>query len=305
MEEQAGTSRRMCGAAAAYYLAVESHPEYRQRQRALEIETAQRMAAGPESLIPDEPITIPVVVHVVYDEDSENIPDDQIRSQITVLNQDFGATNPNAPNVPDVWRGFVVDTNIRFALASEDPEGNSTTGITRTQTDRREFGIDDSVKSANTGGVDPWEPDRFANVWVCNLAGGLLGYAQFPGGTDDIDGVVILNTAFGTRGTAAAPYNGGQTATHEFGHYLNLYHIWHPDNTCSDGDEISDTPNQEGPNYGRPEFPHVSCNNGPNGDMFMNFMDYVEDANMFMFTPQQAARMMATLQGPRSSLGRP
>src|SRR5215210_1666168 len=224
MDEQARPSRRMCGAAAAYYLAVESYPEYRQGQRAVEIDTAERLAAGPEALIPAEPITIPVVVHVVYN--------------------------------------------------------------------------DDSAKSAETGGVDPWDPDRFANAWVCNLAGGLLGYAQFPGGPPEIDGVVILNTAFGATGTAARPYNGGQTATHEFGHYLNLYHIWHPDNTCSDGDEVADTPNQAGPNFTAPAFPHVTCDNGPNGDMFMNYMDYVEDADMFMFTPQQAARMLATLQGP-------
>jgi Pregnancy-associated plasma protein-A len=302
MEEQNGSSRRMCGAAAAYYLAVESHPEYRQGQREVEVAIARMLAAGPEALIPDQPITIPLVVHVVYNDDSQNISDEQIESQITVLNQDFAATNPNTANVPDVWAGFVTDTNIRFALASEDPEGNSTSGITRKQTDRTEFGIDDSVKSADTGGVDPWDPDRFANVWVCNLAGGLLGYAQFPGGPPELDGVVILNTAFGTTGTATAPFNGGQTGTHELGHYLNLYHIWHPDNTCSDGDEVADTPNQEGPNYGTPVFPSVSCDNTPSGDMFMNFMDYVDDANMFMFTPQQAARMMATLQGPRSGL---
>jgi hypothetical protein len=302
MDEQVRPSRRMCGAAAAYYLAVESYPEYRQGQRAVEIDTAERLAAGPEALIPAEPITIPVVVHVVYNDESENISDDQIESQISVLNQDYSGTNPNTSNVPSVWQGFIDDTNIRFALASEDPEGNDTTGITRTPTDVTEFFIDDSVKSAETGGVDPWDPDRFANAWVCKLANNLLGYAQFPGGPPEIDGVVILNTAFGTTGTAAPPYNGGQTATHEFGHYLNLYHIWHPDNTCSDGDEVADTPNQAGPNFTAPAFPHVTCDNGPNGDMFMNYMDYVEDADMFMFTPQQAARMLATLQGPRSGL---
>ena len=121
----------------------------------VEIATARMMAAEPETLIPDEPITIPLVAHVVYNDESANISDDQIESQITVLNQDFAATNPNTSNVPDVWAGFVWDTNIRFALASEDPDGNSTTGITRTQTDRSEFGIDNSVKSAETGGVGP------------------------------------------------------------------------------------------------------------------------------------------------------
>src|SRR5215216_4380681 len=268
MEEQVVPSRRKCGAAAAYYLAVEAQPEYRQRQRELEAGTARRMALGPEALAPEAPITIPVVVHVVYNEDSENISDEQIESQITVLNQDFGAENADTGNVPDVWQGLVTDTNIQFAIASEDPAGDSTSGITRTQTDRPGFGIDDSVKSADTGGV------------------------------------VILNTAFGTTGTAAAPFDLGRTATHEVGHFFNLYHIWGLNDDCTGGDRVPDTPNAEGPNYGEPTFPHISCNNGPYGDMFMNYMDYVDDRVMCMFTAQQVARMMATLDGPRSGLGR-
>jgi hypothetical protein len=152
VEEQAVPSRRKCGAAAAYYLAVEAQPEYRQRQRELEAGTAQRMALGPEALAPEAPITIPIVVHVVYNDDSEDISDEQIESQITVLNQDYGAENADIANVPDVWEGLVTDTNIRFVLASEDPAGNDTPGITRTRTDRTGFGIDDSVKSGMPAG---------------------------------------------------------------------------------------------------------------------------------------------------------
>ncbi len=294
----------ICGATAAYYLAVETNPEYRERQRELEENTRQRMALGTAALMVDRPITIPVVVHVVYNEESENISEDQIESQISVLNQDFRGENPNRSKVPEVWKGFVADTNIQFALASEDPAGDTTTGITRTKTDRTEFGIYDTVKSEETGGHDPWPTDRYLNIWVCNLSGGLLGYAQFPGGLPETDGVVIRNTAFGTTGTATAPFNGGQTTTHEVGHFLNLYHIWGMYDDCTGGDMVADTPNAAGPNYGRPNFPSVSCNNGPNGDMFMNFMDYTNDAEMYMFTPQQVARMIATLEGPRSTLGR-
>jgi hypothetical protein len=303
MEEQAVPSRRKCGAAAAYYLAVEAQPEYRQRQRELEVGTAQRMALGPEALAPEAPITIPVVVHVVYNDDSENISNDQIQSQITVLNQDYGAQNADKANVPDVWEALVTDTNIRFVLASEDPAGNSTSGITRTQTNRTGFGINDAVKSADTGGTDPWPTDRYLNMWACTLDGGLLGYAQFPGGPPETDGVVILNTAFGTTGMAASPFDLGRTATHEVGHFFNLYHIWGLSDDCTGGDRVSDTPNAEGPNYGEPNFPQISCNNGPYGDMFMNYMDYVDDRVMCMFTAQQVARMMATLDGPRSGLG--
>jgi hypothetical protein len=134
------------------------------------------------------------------------------------------------------------------------------------------------------------------------LGGGLLGYAQFPGGPAATDGVVILNTAFGSVGTAAAPYNLGRTATHEIGHWLNLRHIWGDTEDCSGSDFVDDTPNAQQPNYGKPTFPHVSCNNAPNGDMFMNYMDYVDDDAMVMFTKGQIARMQATLAGPRNSL---
>src|SRR5829696_3883307 len=304
VEEQTVPARRQCAAAAAYYLSVEAHPEFRDRQRELEDASAQRMALGIAALAPDEPITIPLAVHVVYNKESENISDDQIESQITVLNQDYGADNADIANVPAVWQGLVTDTNIRFTLASEDPAGGTTTGITRTQTDRTGFGIENSVKQADTGGVDPWPTDRYLNMWVCTLRDGLLGYAQFPGGPPETDGVVIRNTGFGTTGTAAAPFDGGRTATHEVGHFLNLFHIWGLYDDCSGGDRVSDTPNAAGPNYGVPDFPQVSCNNGPNGDMFMNYMDYTDDACMCMFTAQQVARMMATLEGPRSALGR-
>jgi Pregnancy-associated plasma protein-A len=138
--------------------------------------------------------------------------------------------------------------------------------------------------------------------WVCTLSNNLLGYAQFPGGPASTDGVVILNTAFGTKGSAAKPFNLGRSATHEIGHFLNLRHIWGDTPDCSGGDLVDDTPNAETPNFGKPTFPHVSCSNGPNGDMFMNYMDYSDDDSMFMFSPGQVSRMQATLDGPRKSL---
>jgi hypothetical protein len=146
------------------------------------------------------------------------------------------------------------------------------------------------------------EPKKYLNIWVCTLSDSLLGYAQFPGGPGNTDGVVILNTAFGTTGSAAAPFNLGRSATHEIGHFLNLRHIWGDTPDCSGGDFVDDTPNAETPNFGKPKFPHVTCNNGPNGDMFMNYMDYSDDDAMFMFSPGQVSRMHTTLDGPRKSL---
>ena len=294
----------ICGATAAYYLTAETYPEYRQRQRELEEATARRMALGTANRMADGLVTIEMVVHVVYNDESENISDAQIESQISVLNQDFRGQNPRISNVPEVWQGLVADANIQFALASEDPDGNPTTGITRTKTDRTDFGIYDTIKFEATGGRNAWPTDRYLNCWVGTLSGGLLGYAQFPGGPPETDGIVIRNTAFGTTGTAAPPFNLGATTSHEVGHFLNLFHIWGTSDDCTGGDMVGDTPNQGGPNYGRPTFPHVSCSNGPYGDMYTNLMDYVDDAAMCMFTPQQVARMITTLESQRSGLGR-
>ena len=203
--------------------------------------------------------------------------------------------------MPSVFAGLVADASIEFFLATIDPAGNPTNGITRTSTTRTSFTADDAVKSAATGGADPWPADRYINMWVAPLdGGGLLGYAQFPGGPAETDGVVIDFTAFGTIGTATAPFHLGRTATHEIGHYLNLFHIF--EGGCNGSDLVDDTPTQGGPNFGVPTFPQVSCGNGPNGDLFVNYMDYPDDAVMVMFTHGQAARMEACLDGVRSPL---
>lgn len=113
---------------------------------------------------------------------------------------------------------------------------------------------------------------------------------------------MILHSAFGTQGTARAPFDKGRTATHEVGHFLGLRHIWGDRNDCSGNDFVVDTPPAQRANTGKPTFPHITCNNGPSGDMFMNYMDYVDDDSMVMFTTGQVARMNATLAGPRKKL---
>jgi hypothetical protein len=281
---------------------LELHPSFRQSSQRIEQFIARSMLSGEAQRMTRQLITIPVVVHVVYRRAVENISGTQIRSQITALNRDYRATNPDKSNVPSVWGGLVADANLQFALATRDPGGAATSGITRTQTTRISFSADDSVKTRTGGGVPAWPSTRYLNLWVCNLGGGLLGYAQFPGGPVRTDGVVILHSAFGTTGTAASPFNLGRTATHEIGHWLNLHHIWGDRNDCGGTDFVSDTPNAQFPNYGRPAFPHISCTNGPNGDMFVNYMDYVDDSAMMMFTPGQVTRMNATLAGPRQAI---
>ncbi len=304
MTENDAPIRRKCGAMQAHFALCERHPEFRENLAELERQTTRRMMFAEAARRTAEPITLPVVVHIVHDDPSMNISDEQVESQISTLNRDFRARNEDKEKVPDVWRGLVADCGIEFALATENPDGQPTTGITRTETDVTEFAPEDEgVKSAATGGADPWPTDRYLNIWVCRLRDGLLGYAQFPGGPPATDGVVILSTALGTMGTALEPFNLGRTATHEVGHWLNLRHIWGDREDCFGTDFVEDTPNANHPNFGLPRFPHISCNNAPNGDMFVNYMDYVDDAAMFMFTPQQVARMQAALDGPRSGIG--
>jgi hypothetical protein len=283
-------------------LLVETDPGYRARRLKIHKDTQRIVASGEAMRVARRTTTIQVVVHVVHRTKGEDISDAQVRSQIAALNRDYNLKNTDKSQVPAPFKSLMANPNIRFELAKKDPNGQTTNGITRTATTVDGFGIDNAVKSAKTGGKDPWDTDRYLNMWVCALGGGLLGYAQFPGGPKETDGVVMLHTAFGTRGSVRAPFNKGRTATHEVGHYLNLRHIWGDMNDCTGNDQVADTPKAGGANFGKPKFPHLSCNNGPSGDMFMNYMDYVDDAAMVMFTEGQGARMNATLAGPRQKL---
>jgi hypothetical protein len=295
--------RRKCGAMEVHQRLLEEYAPFRNAQAALEQRTRDRRSRKIAFRVASPtPIDIPVVVHVVWNTAAENISDAQVQSQIDALNRDYHAANADRSNTPSCWNGLVTSADIQFHLARTDANGNPSNGITRTQTAESSFSQDDSVKSNASGGADPWPASNYLNLWVCTLAGGLLGYAQFPGGPPATDGVVILNTAFGTQGTATVPFNLGRTATHEVGHYFNLRHIWGDTEDCSGNDFVDDTPNAQLPNYNSPAFPHVSCDNGPNGDMFMNYMDYVDDRVMVMFTAGQVVRMQAALDGPRNSL---
>lgn len=283
--------RRSCGAMAVHMMLLERHPSFRLSQMRLEGATNKRhsfaLAAAAVKLV-----TVKTVVNVVYKTDVQNVSDAQINSQIAALNKDFRATNPDRSGTPAPWKGLVADTKIEFKCVK----------ITRTKTTKTSFTHDDGVKKASTGGIAPFNPKTHLNIWVCPLSGGLLGYAQFPGGPTATDGVVINFQAFGTSGTAQAPFHKGRTATHEIGHYFNLRHIWGDTPDCSGSDMVADTPNAATANTGIPTFPHITCANGPNGDMFVNYMDYTDDAGMFMFTTQQVTRMRTALETARKAL---
>ncbi|MBL0027018.1 MAG: T9SS type A sorting domain-containing protein [Saprospiraceae bacterium] len=230
-------------------------------------------------------INIPVVVHVVYKDVNTNLSDTQIKSQINVLNEDFRRKNKDANSF---WPQ-AADSEIEFCLASQDPSGKATNGITRTYTSSTSFpSTGDAIKFTSTGGADAWPADRYLNIWVCDITGTILGYAQFPGGKAETDGVVIDYKVFGTGPNVTQGFHLGRTATHEVGHWLNLKHIWGAAD-CTTDDLVSDTPQSNGPNYGCNKG-HWSCGSL---DMIENFMDYSNDDCMNIFTAGQKSRMQS------------
>jgi hypothetical protein len=294
-------SVRTCSTMAVHHRLLLTDPAYARARAESENRAFAASRTGPRRA---GITTVPVVVHVVYKTAAQNIDIAQVRSQIDVLNRDFRKTNTDIAEIPAPFKPLAGDSRVEFALATIDPGGKTTDGVTRTQTTADSFSDDDAVKSSKTGGADAWPADRYLNLWVCELGGGLLGYAQFPGGPAETDGVVILQSAFGTTGTVEAPFDLGRTATHEIGHWLNLRHIWGDDGDgCSGDDFVADTPNAGGANTGKPNFPHVTCDNGPNGDLFMNYMDYSDDDSMYMFTTGQVQRMQTCLDGDRATIG--
>lgn len=252
--------------------------------------------------ISDEIIIIPVVVHVLYRSAAQNISDAQIQSQIDCLNRDFNHLNSDTLNTPSAFRVRAAGCGIKFCLARVDPDGRLTSGIIRKNTYVDAFLGDDGMKFSGTGGSNAWDSRRYLNIWVCNMSGRSLGYATFPGGPVEKDGIVINYDVFGTKGSLRAPFNKGRTATHEVGHWLGLNHIW-GDALCGD-DGIHDTPRQKSYNFGCPSFPRVTnCSPDVNGDMFMNFMDFSDDACMNIFTLGQRSRMRGqfSLNGLRNT----
>jgi len=252
--------------------------------------------------LPNEVIVVPVVIHVLYHSSAQNISDQQVLSQLKVLNNDYRRLNADAVNTPAPFKSVAADARIVFCLAKVDPNGQATSGIIHKYTSSDLFLSDDKMKFSSTGGDDAWDSKKYLNIWVCNLFGRTLGYAVMPGGPAEKDGVVIQYTAFGTLGSVVAPFNKGRTATHEIGHWLGLKHLW-GDAECGD-DGIADTPPQETSNSNCASFPHLSsCSINSYGDMFMDFMDFTDDACMNMFTQGQKNEMrgLFALGNPRNS----
>lgn len=216
-------------------------------------------------------INIPVYIYVVYSNSYQNLSDERINSQITVLNNDFNDLNYD--DIPDEFQGVAADVDINFTLATVDRQANSTSS----------WGYGTDLQTTY-----PSVPGHLT-IWVANIGGGILGYAQFPGGNASTDGVVVTTWCFGTTGNLNVPFDEGRTATHEVGHWLNLRHIW-GDGKCNQDDFCADTPKSDKANVGCPTYPTVHCRSN---DMTMNYMDYTDDGCMNMFSKDQKNRMRA------------
>jgi len=302
---------RKCAADEVYHRHLLDNPGLQQTRDEIEAHTNAFIQNYNPNSAQRAVITIPVVFHIVFRNTTQNISDAQILSQIEVLNEDFRLLNADfAAVTPAVFEPLAADFEIEFCLATIDPNGNPTTGINRVSTTDNGFNDDDQIKFTAQGGANAWPRDKYLNIWVGDLSNaGLLGYAQFPGDAAATDGVVLNYETIGRppANNFNTQYNLGRTATHEIGHWLNLFHIWGNENAgCGTGgagsDQVSDTPVQDDANYGCPNHPSPSCNNG--GDMFMNYMDYGDDACLSMFTAGQKARSLAIFSagGDRASL---
>ncbi|WP_202243247.1 T9SS-dependent choice-of-anchor J family protein [Fulvivirga sediminis] len=256
-----------------------------------------------------EIITIPVVVHVIHNGsalgEKGNITDEQIISQIDVLNEDYRRRNADAANTPSVFQSVAADTEIQFALAKRDPEGLPTNGIVRVNGHQKEWFTGENVALKR---LSYWPAEDYLNIWVTDIEGNFLGYAQFPdSGLSGIenestdratDGVVIDYLAFGSKdkhptSSLAGNYDLGRTATHEIGHYLGLRHIWGDNTSCSGTDYVSDTPTQQNSTNSCPSGVLESCGSR---DMYENYMDYTSDACMNLFTKGQKERIRIVME---------
>jgi hypothetical protein len=257
----------------------------------------------------NEVIRIPVVVHVIHNQQSgiiagSNIPDEQIFSQIKVLNEDYrrreGTMGYN--NNP-----IGADTQIEFFLASKDPEGNPTTGITRHYSSTAEYNLINDNDRQKLSNLVYWDSNKYLNIWVTTYKSPYIGYAEFPYAetidglgdetSESLDGVFIDYRVFGKKtGTNKdGLYSFGRTATHEIGHWLGLIHTW-GDEYCGT-DYVVDTPPTSGSNSTAfCKDMYSSCNGTRTRNLIEDYMDYSPDSCMNIFTEGQKQRMRAVVE---------
>lgn len=281
--QQQAHDHRTCGNE-AHMNNLMSNPEYREERAERLLNFEEEKSKVEIRALCNDPVIIPVAVHYQgVSSPNSSCLISLAQSQIDILNDDFQGKNADISswqNVASSFNGIANgETCIKFVLADQNhPSG---------------YGLNNgdlavTINKTTGDQVNQWS--GYINFFVQPNTG-LLGYSPL-GGAGNGDGVVIDAAAFGSGsgcGSVApsAPYNLGRTLTHELGHFLNLDHIW-GNAGCGGGDSVNDTPNQDDENYGCPTIPQSSC--GSN-DLSMNYMDYTNDACMFMFSAGQSTRM--------------
>ena len=256
-----------------------------------------------------ENIEIPVVFHLLYSSEEENLSDKLILSQLEVINRDYNQIDPLTKGLPKKFNNKVASPGISFCLATVDPFGNSTDGIIRVSTSVENvanadllFNGERVIKSSELGGSSAWDHELYLNIWIGARDDGITGDSTFPDDPDETetDGVVLAYDVVGFRPELEGRFNLGRTLTHEIGHYLNVFHPHGSETGCfSDDDLIADTPKQYGPYFGKCDEDVSSCGSQ---DMDTNFMNFRDDECLFYFTQGQVDRMMQTLFSSRYKL---
>lgn len=250
--------------------------------------------------LPAQWVTFPVVFHVLYGNAQQNIPDSVLQHQLDVLNEDYQALNADLVNVPAVWQPIIGNMNIGFEFATTDPQGNPSIGIERRAVPSTQI-TPTTAHSFAQGGLDPWPDTAYLNIWVYNWGVGFLAYSPFPDSNPNTLQYLDLHWLAVGRNDPnnQAPYNKGRSATHELGHFFGLRHIWGDDGSaCSGDDGIPDTPNQAGETYGCYSPGTIlsdACTPTADGKMWMNFLDYTDDACMCFFTQGQVVEMTSII----------
>lgn len=241
---------------------------------------------------------IPVVFHLFYHDDHQYVSRAQVLSQLAALNRDFNAILSTPQSERDKQSGFFdlrADLDIHFCLATYQYKGRKMEGIHYISSDKAEWPADHSLQYDSTGGTAAWNPAHLVNIWVAPLKDGVSGFAQYPGGPSETDGIVIDYRFFGQMGTAFPAFREGKTLSHLMGNYFHLHDLWsNTKQRCMD-DGVADTPIHNSANIGCTDYWEMSLCSGNPVEMTINLMDTVVDSCMYMFTKGQKNRLRASL----------
>ena len=248
-------------------------------------------------------VEIPVVVHIVYRLEEDNISDEQVFEQIEILNEAFNGQALIDADIPSEFLQSVAAVNFKFCLANTDPDGNPASGITRKEVETINIGSLDRIYYNAQGGVDAWDTDRYINIWVAETNKDIIGKASFPGvGPEEEQGIVMDVQYFGgpTSLNYDDRYLGGKSLIHEMGHYFGLQHLWGSTvSDCVSDDGIEDTPITGTTYVNSCQLNGFSCGSV---DMTGNYMMYSSDDCLHYFTKGQSGLMHNVLATYRNGL---